>query len=252
VMSLTEDMLKAVFLEVLGVRLPDFPVLSWDEAMGRYGSDKPDLRNPLELVDIADLVRSVEFKVFNGPANDPGGRVVALRAPGGGRLSRKVIDDYAEFVGRYGAKGLAYIKVNDLAAGTDGLQSPILKFLPYGAIAGVLDRTGAADGDLVFFGADKKTVVNDALGALREKLGSDRGLTGTGWSPLWVVDFPMFLAVGEGGWDAVHHPFPRPKGVTGEDLKASPGAAMSAAYDLCLRGTATEMLGRLAANLPAG
>jgi aspartyl-tRNA synthetase len=195
------------------------------------------MRNPLELVEVSDLFTAVEFKVFAGPASDPASRIAALRLPAGGELTRKEIDDYTAFVGRYGARGLAYIKVNDIAAGREGLQSPILKFLPDTAIEGVLERTGAANGDLVFFGADKKTVVNDALGALRERLGSDRELTAGGWSPLWVVDFPMFLDDGEGGWAAVHHPFTRPSGVTPDELRAAPGAALSAAYDITLNGS---------------
>src|SRR5690606_24379169 len=177
----------------LDVELPSpFPRMSYEESMRRFGTDKPDLRIPLELVDIADLVRDVEFKVFAGPASDPEGRVVALRLPAGGELSRKEIDDYTAWIGRFGARGLAYVKVNDVAAGREGLQSPILKFLPDAAIQGILDRTGAADGDLVFFGADKARVVHDSLGALRVKLGEDRGLVEEGWRPLWIVDFPMF------------------------------------------------------------
>ena len=167
IMDLTEGMLRNLFAQVLSVELPEFPVLTWAEAMRDFGSDRPDLRNPLRLVDVADLFTDVEFKVFNGPANDPKGRIVALRAPGGASLSRKVIDDYTSFVGRYGAKGLAYIKVNDLVAGTEGLQSPILKFIPEGVVSAVLERVGAESGDLVFFGADSAKVVNDAMGALR-------------------------------------------------------------------------------------
>jgi aspartyl-tRNA synthetase len=222
---------------VLEVELPNpFPRISYADAMEYYGSDKPDMRNPLKLVEVGDLFGSVEFKVFSGPAADPDSRIAALRLPGGCELTRKEIDEYTAFVGRYRAKGLAYIKVNDVAAGRDGLQSPILKFLPDDAVDGVLKRTAAENGDLVFFGADKRTVVNDALGALRERLGSDRGLLSEGWSPLWVVDFPMFLEDGEGGWDAVHHPFTRPKDVSAEQLKSAPGDALSAAYDITLNG----------------
>jgi len=239
IMALTEGMLRAVFSEVLAVELPAFPVLTWQEAMTRYGSDKPDLRNPLELHDIADLVADVEFKVFRGPATDPEGRVAALRAPGGGRLPRRVIDDYAEFVGRYGAKGLAYIKVNDRAAGLEGLQSPIIKFLPESTVSAILDRVGAQDGDVVFFGADKFQVVCDALGALRIELGRDLKLTitqGEGrWAPCWVVDFPMFERDREGGLSPMHHPFTRP-GCTPAELLENPIGATAIAYDVVLNG----------------
>ena len=237
IMALMEDLVRHVFRRVIGVELPKpFPRIGYDEAMRRFGSDKPDMRNPLELVEVADLFKGVDFKVFAGPAADPGSRIAALRLPKGGELTRKEIDDYTAFVGRYGAKGLAYIKVNEIAKGRDGLQSPILKFLPDAAIDGVLKRTGAADGDLVFFGADKKTVVNDALGALRERLGRDRGLLKGTWELLWVVDFPMFQADGEGGWDAVHHPFTRPKALSPEQLRKAPGEAIAAAYDITLNG----------------
>jgi len=237
IMTMMEDLVRHVFRQVLGTELPKpFPRIVYDEAMARFGSDKPDMRNPLELVEVADLFGSVEFKVFAGPAADPQSRIAALRLPAGGELTRKEIDDYTAFVARYGAKGLAYIKVNEIAKGRDGLQSPILKFLPDAAIDGVLERTGAADGDLIFFGADKKTVVNDALGALRERLGRDRGLLSGVWAPLWVVDFPMFVPDGAGGWDAVHHPFTRPKDATPESLKAAPGETLAAAYDITLNG----------------
>jgi len=237
IMALMEDLVRHVFRKVSGVELPKpFPRMGYDEAMRRFGSDKPDMRNPLELVEVADLFKGVDFKVFAGPAADPGSRIAALRLPKGGEVSRKEIDDYTAFVARYGAKGLAYIKVNEIAKGRDGLQSPILKFLPDSAIDGVLKRTGAVDGDLVFFGADKKSVVNDALGALRERLGRDRGLLKGTWELLWVVDFPMFQADGEGGWDAVHHPFTRPKAVTAEALRKAPGEAVAAAYDITLNG----------------
>jgi aspartyl-tRNA synthetase len=236
VMDLGETLVKRLFEEVLEVSLPTFPRMSWDEAMRRYGSDKPDLRNPLELVDVADLMAEVDFKVFSGPAKDPGGRVAALRAPGGGALSRKVIDDYTRFVGIYGAKGLAYIKVNSLADGLEGLQSPIIKFLPEAVVRAVLDRVGAEDGDLVFFGADQTRVVNESLGALRLKLGQDLNLVDeAAWAPLWVVAFPMFEKDRSGAFTPLHHPFTAPEG-SPDSLKADPGAALSRAYDLVLNG----------------
>jgi aspartyl-tRNA synthetase len=206
------------------------------EAMDRFGSDKPDMRNPLELVEVADLFADVEFKVFAGPAKDSGSRIAALRLPGGGALTRKEIDDYTALVGRYGAKGLAYIKVNDRAAGMDGLQSPILKFLPDDAVTAVLDRTGSMDGDLVFFGADKNKVVNESLGALRDQLGADRGLLAEGWAPLWIVDFPMFEPDSTGRLTPLHHPFTAPSVDSPEALRADPAAAMSRAYDMVLNG----------------
>jgi aspartyl-tRNA synthetase len=207
--------------------------------MRRFGSDRPDLRVPLELIDVADLMGEVEFKVFAGPAKDPDGRVVALRLPAGASLTRKEIDDYTKFVGIYGAKGLAYIKVNEWSAkGREGLQSPILKFLPDSAVEGIMQRTGAADGDLVFFGADKATVVNEAIGALRVKLGRDRGLMEAGWRPLWVVDFPMFEHDEHTGrWVALHHPFTAPKEDQLDGLEGDPGRCESRAYDLVLNGT---------------
>ncbi|MFP6837211.1 MAG: aspartate--tRNA ligase, partial [Pseudomonadales bacterium] len=234
IMDVTERMLKKVFAEVLQVELPQFPVLTWDEAMARYGSDKPDLRNPLELIDIADLLRDVEFKVFNGPANDPGGRVVALRAPGGSQLSRKAIDGYTEFVARYGAKGLAYIKVNDLSAGTEGLQSPILKFLPESVVVEILERVGAQDNDLVFFGADTASVVADAIGALRDLLGRDLSLIEDRWAPCWVIEWPMFEQTRD-GITPQHHPFTQPT-CSADALLAEPLAAKAAAYDVVLNG----------------
>ena len=239
IMAMMEAMLRQVFARVLEVALPDpFPRMTHEEALRRYGTDKPDLRIPLELVDVADLVRDADFKVFAGPAADPAGRVAALRLPGGGSLTRKEIDDYTAFVGVYGAKGLAYIKVNDVAAGREGLQSPILKFLPDAAVDGILQRTGAADGDLIFFGADKARVVNEALGALRVRLGHDRGLLEPGWRPLWVVDFPMFEWDGEGRrWVALHHPFTSPREEDLELLHTDPGRCRSRAYDLVLNGT---------------
>ena len=212
--------------------------MTYAEAMRRYASDKPDLRVSLELVDVADLVADCDFKVFSGPAKSADGRVAALRVPGGGKLSRKEIDDYTAFVARYGAKGLAYVKVNEVAKGRDGLQSPIIKFLSDAAVAGILQRTGAADGDLVFFGADSARVVNDALGALRLKVGNDLGLAETGWRPLWVVDFPMFEFDPEDKrWVAMHHPFTSPKDLDAEALRRDPGKALAKAYDMVLNGS---------------
>jgi len=225
---------------VLGESLPDpFPRMTYAEAMRRYASDKPDLRLPLELVDVADLVRDCEFKVFSGPAADPEGRVAALRVPQGGeKLSRKQIDDYAAFVARYGAKGLAYVKVNDAAKGREGLQSPILKFLSDTAVTGLMQRTGAQTGDLVFFGADKAKVVNDAIGALRLKVGQDLGLVAEGWAPLWVIDFPMFEWDPDSKrWAAMHHPFTAPVSDDAAALKANPGQALARAYDMVLNGS---------------
>lgn len=235
VMTLTENMLRKLFADVLDVQLPEFPRLTWHDAMSRYGSDKPDLRNPLELVDVADLMAGVEFKVFAGPAKDPGGRVAALRAPGGAVLSRKVIDDYTGFVAQYGARGLAYIKVNDRSAGVEGLQSPIIKFLPAEVIEALLDRVGAADGDLVFFGADTFDVVCESLGALRNRLARDLGLIGAGFAPCWVTRFPMFERSREGQLTPLHHPFTAPA-CSPEDLLADPAKALSRAYDVVLNG----------------
>jgi len=239
VMSMMESLARRLFKEAIDVDLPQpFPRMGWHEAMDRFGTDRPDLRIPLELVDVADLMAGVEFKVFAGPAADPQGRVAALKLPGGGDLSRKEIDGYTEFVGRYGARGLAYIKVNDVAAGRDGLQSPILKFLPDETVQGIVDRLELADGDIVFFGADKRSVVCDALGALRDKLGHDRGLVEGEWSPLWVVDFPMFeWDDKENRWSALHHPFTAPAVADADALKADPGNAASRAYDMVLNGT---------------
>ncbi len=238
-MGLMEDMMRGLFQDVLGVDLPKpFPRMDYDEAMHRYGSDKPDLRNPLELVDVGDLMRGVEFKVFSGPACDPHGRVAALRLPRGCELTRKEIDDYTSFVGIYGAKGLAYIKVNDLAAGREGLQSPILKFLPDEVVSAILERTGAQTGDLVFFGADKARVVNEALGALRIRLGHDRGLLQGDWAPLWVVDFPMFEWDEDAKrWVSLHHPFTSPREADLGLLDSDPAACKSRAYDMVLNGT---------------
>jgi aspartyl-tRNA synthetase len=212
--------------------------MTFAEAMRRFGSDKPDLRVPLELVDVADLVKGCDFKVFAGPAADPRGRVTALCVPQGGRLSRKEIDDYTAYVARYGAKGLAYVKVNEAAKGREGLQSPILKFLSDAAISGILQRTGAGDGDLVFFGADSAKVVSDALGALRLKVGGDLKLVAEGWRPLWVVDFPMFEWDGDAKrWQAMHHPFTSPANLDYAALAASPGEATAKAYDMVLNGS---------------
>ncbi|MBK1717824.1 aspartate--tRNA ligase [Thiocystis violacea] len=239
-MTLMEEMIRVLFREVIGVELPNpFPRLTYAESMRRFGSDRPDLRVPLELVDIADLMEGVDFQVFAGPAKDPDGRVVALRLPKGGELSRKEIDVYTQFVGIHGARGLAYIKVNDwVAKGRDGLQSPIVKNLTDAALAGVMERTGAQDGDIVFFGADKAKVVNDAIGALRVKLGQERGLMAEGWRPLWVVDFPMFEEdPANQRWMALHHPFTAPKEDQLDQLETNPGACLSRAYDVVLNGT---------------
>ena len=239
IMDIMERMIRHVFAEVLETPLPDpFPRMTHAEALRRFGIDRPDLRIPLELVDVGDLMAAVDFKVFSGPANDPQGRIAALRMPQGGSLTRKEIDAYTDFVGRYGAKGLAYIKVNQVAAGREGLQSPILKFLPDEAVRGILERTRAADGDLIFFGADKADVVNESLAALRVKLGHDKGLVERGWRPLWIVDFPMFERDEEDQrWLALHHPFTSPKEEHLELLDTDPGACHSRAYDLVLNGT---------------
>jgi len=239
IMVLMETMVRELFRDVLGVSLPDpFPRMSYAESMQRFGTDRPDLRIPLELVDLGDLMQDVEFKVFAGPANDPNGRVAALRVPGGGEISRKDIDDYTSYVGKYGARGLAYIKVNDVSAGRDGLQSPILKFLPDAVVAAIIERTGAATGDLVFFGADRTTVVNESLGALRVKLGHDRGMLQGDWEPVWVVDFPMFERDEKTNrWMALHHPFTAPNIDDPAALAADPGNSLSRAYDMVLNGT---------------
>jgi aspartyl-tRNA synthetase len=239
IQKIMEGLMRYLFKEVLGVELPNpLPRMTYAEAMRRFGSDKPDLRVPLELVDVADLVRGCEFKVFAGPAADPKGRVTALRVPQGGQLSRKEIDDYTAYVGRFGARGLAYVKVNETAKGRDGLQSPILKFLSDAAIAGILERTSAADGDLIFFGADSAKVVSDALGALRLKVGEDLKLVAPGWRPLWVVDFPMFEWDPEAKrWAAMHHPFTSPVNLDPAALAAAPGEALAKAYDMVLNGS---------------
>ena len=239
IMEMMESMMRGLFVEVLSAEVEDkFPRMSWAEAMERFGSDKPDLRIKLELQTISDVLEEVEFKVFSGPANDPEGRVAALCLPGGNTLTRKEIDDYTAYVGRYGARGLAYIKCNDVSQGRDGLQSPILKFLPDEAIATILERTAAESGDLIFFGADKTQVVNESLGALRIKLGHDRGLVEEGWRFLWVVDFPMFEHVaGDDRWNALHHPFTAPATDNPDELEADPGNMLSRAYDMVLNGT---------------
>jgi aspartyl-tRNA synthetase len=237
--GLMETMIRELFAAVLGVELPDpFPRLTYAEAVSRFGTDRPDLRIPLELVDLGDLMKEVEFKVFSGPANDPRGRVAALRVPGGGTLSRKEIDEYTAYVAKYGARGLAYIKVNDLAAGREGLQSPILKFLPDEVVAAIVVRTGVVDGDLIFFGADHAGIVNDALGALRVKLGHDLGMVQGEWAPLWVVDFPMFEWDEKSNrWMALHHPFTAPNVADPVQLAEHPGTSLSRAYDMVLNGT---------------
>jgi aspartyl-tRNA synthetase len=237
VREVMERMVRQLWLEVKGVDLGEFPQMTFAEAMRRYGSDKPDLRNPMELVDVADLVKDVEFKVFSGPANDVKGRVAALRVPGGATLSRKQIDEYGKFIEIYGAKGLAYIKVNQRAQGLEGIQSPVAKFLTAEIVEAILARTGAQDGDMVFFGADKANVVADAMGALRLKLGRDLNITDDkAWRPLWVVDFPMFEDDGEGGLTAMHHPFTAPRDMTPEALKAAPETAIANAYDMVING----------------
>ena len=239
IMQLMEQMIRALFQKVLGTALPDpFPRLTYREAIRRFGTDRPDLRIPLELVEVSDLMKSVEFKVFAQPANSANGRVAALRLPKGGALTRKQIDDYTTFVAQYGAKGLAYIKVNEIAKGRDGLQSPILKFLPDETVCGILERTSAQDGDLIFFGADRARVVNDALGALRAQLGHDQGLVEAGWRPLWVIDFPMFDYDEEARrWQALHHPFTAPKQDDEENVHLDPANARARAYDMVLNGS---------------
>lgn len=236
IMGLTEEMIRNLFKEVLGLEFGEFPHMTFEEAMRRYGSDKPDLRNPLELVDVADQLKEVDFKVFSGPANDPKCRIAALRVPGGASMPRKQIDDYTKFVGIYGAKGLAYIKVNERAKGVEGLQSPIVKNIPEDKLNVILDRVGAVDGDIVFFGADKAKIVSEALGALRIKLGHDLDLLTCKWAPIWVVDFPMFEENDDGSFSALHHPFTAPK-CTPQELEANPAGALSRAYDMVLNGT---------------
>ncbi|MEZ9821524.1 aspartate--tRNA ligase [Shewanella sp. 10N.286.45.A1] len=236
VMAKTEEMTRGLFKELLNVDLGEFPRMTFAEAMRRYGSDKPDLRNPLELIDIADLVKEVEFAVFNGPANDPEGRVAVLSIPGGAKLSRKQLDEYAKYVTIYGAKGLAWMKVNDLDKGMEGIQSPVLKFLTEDVVKALLERTGAQTGDVILFGADKANVVAEAMGALRLKAGEDFDLLKGDWKPLWVVDFPMFERTSDGGLHAMHHPFTAPSNMTPAELEANPTAAISDAYDMVLNG----------------
>ncbi|MGO1395507.1 MAG: aspartate--tRNA ligase [Halomonas sp.] len=235
IMGITEAMIRQLFQDVLKAELPEFPRMTWQEAMDRFGSDKPDLRIPLELTDVDDLMQQVDFKVFSGPASADDGRVAALKVPGGAKLSRKEIDEYTKFVGIYGAKGLAWIKVNERAKGLEGLQSPIVKFME-NIVEELLDRVGAEDGDIIFFGADKARIVNEAIGALRVKLGADLELYTQQWAPLWVVDFPMFEADDNGRLSPLHHPFTAPS-CTPEELKADPARALSRAYDMVLNGT---------------
>ena len=234
IMDLVETMFRQMFRETIDVELPEFPVMTYADAMKKYGSDRPDLRFGLELADVADLLKEVEFNVFSGPANDPKSRVAALRLPNGDQLTRKMIDGYTKFVSIYGARGLAYIKVNDLAAGIEGLQSPILKFLPDNVVLNILDRVGAEDKDIIFFGADKAKVVNDALGALRCKIAEDLNLYAKKWAPLWVTEFPMFEGEGS-NWTATHHPFTQPTGDM-DAMLADPGSVLSRAYDVVLNG----------------
>lgn len=242
IMQMMEGMIVKVFNETLGIQFDTFPRMTYAEAMRRYASDKPDLRIPLELVDVADLLKGEGFKVFAGPANDPKGRVVALRIPNGNTISRGQIDEYTKFVGIYGARGLAYIKVNDTSKINNGveqesgLQSPIIKNISDAALQEIVSRTGAQNGDLIFFGADKAKIVNDAMGALRIKVGHDLNMATCEWAPLWVVDFPMFEEIDDGKWTSVHHPFTLPKG-TVEEMKANPAGALSVAYDMVLNGT---------------
>ena len=243
IMDLTEGMMRNLFASVLGVKLPEkFPRMSYSEAMQVYGSDKPDLRIPLKLTELSDLMQNIEFKVFAEPAKSDDGRVAALCVPGGSKLSRKDIDVYTEFVGRYGAKGLAYIKCNEIAKGAEGLQSPIVKFFPEEVLSAIIERTGAVDGDLIFFGADKSKIVSDALGALRVQVGHDLDMVSDEWQPLWVVDFPMFeWDEGAKRWHALHHPFTAPTARTIEEwqteLDDDPGKCLSRAYDMVLNGT---------------
>ena len=237
VREVMEALVHQLWLDVKGVDLGAFPIMTFAEAERRFGSDKPDLRNPMELVDIADLVKTVEFAVFSGPANDAKGRVAALRVPGGAALTRKQIDEYGKFVQIYGAKGLAYMKVNERAKGLEGINSPVAKFLNAEIVEAILARTAAQDGDMIFFGADNKKVVADALGALRLKLGKDLSITDEAkWAPLWVIDFPMFEDDGEGGLTAMHHPFTSPKDMTPDELKAAPETAIANAYDMVING----------------
>ena len=239
VMNKMQDLIRYVFDQVMNISLPEvFPVMSYSEAMRRFGSDKPDLRIPMELVDLSDIMKEVEFKVFSGPANDRDGRVAALAVPGGASLSRKEIDDYTSFVARYGAKGLAYIKIEDISKKKDGMQSPILKFLPDEVIDELVNRIDINDGDIIFFGADKENIVNDALGALRVRIGKDLNLLEEGWQPLWVTDFPMFEKdKNSNNWTSLHHPFTAPSIDDAEELENNPGKVLSKAYDMVLNGS---------------
>ncbi|HIF9101377.1 TPA: aspartate--tRNA ligase [Photobacterium damselae] len=237
VRAVTEQMITEMWKELLNVDLGEFPIMPFSEAMRRFGSDKPDLRNPLELVDVADIVKDVDFKVFSAPANDEKGRVAVICVPGGAELSRKQIDEYTKFVGIYGAKGLAWMKVNDRAAGLEGVQSPVAKFLNEEVVANLLERTNAQTGDIILFGADSNRVVTESMGALRLKLGEDLELTDkSAWKPLWVVDFPMFEENEDGSLSAMHHPFTSPLNISPEELKANPAGALSNAYDMVLNG----------------
>ena len=242
IMDIAEGLTKQLFKTMLNVEFDTFPRMTYNDAMRDYASDKPDLRIPLKLIDVADIMKNVEFKVFSTPAQDPKGRVVALRIPNGGEMSRKQIDEYTKFVGIYGAKGLAYIKVNDVSEinnGVDkesGLQSPIIKNMTDDVLLELINRTNAQNGDIIFFGADKAKIVNDAMGALRVKIGTDLDMLTCQWAPLWVVDFPMFEETEDGKWTSVHHPFTRPKG-TVDEMKNSPETALSIAYDMVLNGT---------------
>ncbi len=236
IMQIAEDMVRSIFSEHLGVELGDFPRMSYAEAVHQYGTDRPDLRNPMTLVDIADLMQEVEFKVFNAPANDPDSRVVVMKVPGGSEISRKQIDDYTAYIANFGAKGLAWIKVNDLTAGMEGLQSPILKFMPEEVIESLLERTESSTGDILFFGADKAKIVNEGMSALRDLVGKDMNLLVGDWAPLWVVDFPMFEGDKDGSYTSVHHPFTAPS-CTPEELLEQAGTALSRAYDMVLNGT---------------
>jgi aspartyl-tRNA synthetase len=235
IMGSAESMIKAVFQQQLNVDLGEFPHMTYADAMSRFGSDKPDLRIPMELVDVADLLQDIEFKVFAAPAKDPKGRVAALKVPGGAKLSRKQIDEYTKYVSIYGAKGLAWIKVNELENGVNGLQSPIIKFIGEENTMKIMDRLEVANGDIVFFGADKEKIVNEAIGALRIKLGIDLEMLTKEWAPMWVVDFPMFEETSDGGLTAIHHPFTAPS-CSPEELKADPANALSRAYDMVLNG----------------
>mgnify|MGYP001295437610 FL=1 len=239
VMNKMQDLIRYVFDQVMNISLPEvFPVMPYAEAMKRFGSDKPDLRIPMELVDLSDIMKEVEFKVFSGPAKDKDGRVAALAVPGGSSLSRKEIDDYTSFVARYGAKGLAYIKIEDISKKKDGMQSPILKFLPDEVIDELVNRVDINDGDIIFFGADKENIVNDALGALRVRIGKDLNLLEEGWQPLWVTDFPMFEKdKNSNNWTSLHHPFTAPSIDDAKELENNPGKVLSKAYDMVLNGS---------------